>query len=605
MSMERKTSLVWKYFLQQPVPNQYKCRICQNILRIKHKSAFSLKRHLAAKHPACISSSLQKETKEHRQEQREQSSGSVPQTTVSSIRQDLLHGLNASSSSKKANLDKKLLYLFCNHTLPFHLVEEPDFIDLIKSLCPTYILPSKKQLSNTMLDLEYEKKFAKIQNNIRKASTVSLTSDGWSNINNNCFFALTAHYIDKDECELRSFLLECSNFYNTPTAQDISEWLLSVMKKFDIEDKVICVVTDNAKNIANAVNCLQLENIPCFVHTLNFAITDAMNVTIKDTIDKVKRIVTYYKRNSNATVTLQEFQRHYNHVENEILLDTPTQWNSTYSMIERFCDNKAPINSSLGVLGVDFELIETDWIIMKEAVDVLQVFDSVTQEISAEKHVTIAKMKVIVTLLIGKLKARNLTKMTKEVGKLVECLLNNLSKRFSYLSRSTIALATILDPRFKKKGFRSADEFDQAVTLLLTEMDKLDEKMQFSSEEDVKDPLELVEVTASDEMSIWDEFDTAQFPKASHTRLSTKKELDNYLATPLLHRTADPIDWWNLEKQNFPTLFQIMMRTLCIPASTVPCERFFSEAGDMETKIRNMSTSSKIAKMLFIKHNIE
>ncbi|XP_058121973.1 E3 SUMO-protein ligase ZBED1 [Anopheles coustani] len=608
MSMDRKTCYVWKFFLQQAVPNQYKCKICQKILSVKHKSSFSLKRHLAAKHPTsqCTTSSLLKETTDQRQDQEERSGSSVAQTTVSSIlsRRDFLHGLNPLSSSTKTSLDKKLLYLFCNHTLSFDLVEAPDFKALIKTLCPKYNLPTKKKLSNEMLDLAYEEQFAKILNNISKASTVSLTSDGWTNINNDCFFALTAHYIDKDECKLRSFLLECSNFYDRTTAQAISEWLQSVMKKFDIEDKVVCVVTDNAKNIASAVSFLQLENMPCFAHTLNFAITDAINISIKDTIDKVKKIITYYKRNSSATVTLQEFQRHHTHAENDFFLDGPTQWNSTYSMIERFFENKAPINSSLNVLGVNSELIEKDWIIMKEAVDVLHIFESVTQEISAEKHVTISKMKVIVTLLIGKLKARNLTNMTNEVGNLVECLLNNLSKRFSYLSRNTVSLATILDPRFKKKGFGSTEEFDQAVTLLLTEMDKLDAEIQMNFDEDVKDPLELVEVTARDETSIWDDFDTNQIPKVIlHTRLSTKKELDNYLAAPLLHRTDDPIEWWNMEKHNLPILYQIMMRTLCIPASAVACERVFSKAGDIETKIRNTLTTSKIGKMLFIKHN--
>ena len=106
--------------------------------------------------------------------------------------------------------------------------------------------------------------------------------------------------------------------------------------------------------------------------------------------------------------------------------------------------------------------------------------------------------------------------------------------------------------------------------------------------------------------SIWNEFDKdTKDQVVLHARSSSKIELDNYLAEPNIHRKDDPLEWWKLEKYKYPTRYKIMLRTLCIPASSVPCERVFSKAGDVETSKRNRLTSSKLGKILFIKHNQE
>ena len=78
------------------------------------------------------------------------------------------------------------------------------------------------------------------------------------------------------------------------------------------------------------------------------------------------------------------------------------------------------------------------------------MFDSVTQEISAEKN-TLSKMIVLVRLLTSKLKSYELVNMCEEVKKLPGKLLNNLCDRYRYLSKDVIAHAAILDPRLKKR----------------------------------------------------------------------------------------------------------------------------------------------------------
>ncbi|CAF1131043.1 unnamed protein product [Brachionus calyciflorus] len=66
----------------------------------------------------------------------------------------------------------------------------------------------------------------------------------------------------------------------------------------------------------------------------------------------------------------------------------------------------------------------------------------------------------------------------------------------------------------------------------------------------------------------------------------------------------DPIEFWKLNKKNFPLLFRIFKRLLCIPATSVPSEELFSKSGytiwDRRCKIK----PEKVNKMMVIYGNL-
>lgn len=171
----------------------------------------------------------------------------------------------------------------------------------------------------------------------------------------------------------------------------------------------------------------------------------------------------------------------------------------------------------------------------------------------------------------------------------------------NFIDNNLVNQATVLDPRFKHKGFRDDKQFKSCCKSILEEMDALNSK-NISIE-----TAELTEVTKEniDETeSIWAEYDDEEDPKAVIIgRSSNEQELDSYLAEPLCRRADDPLDWWKLQKNKYPTLYEVMLQKLCIPASSVPCERVFSKAGEIETSKRNRLSSNKFQKILFIKQN--
>ena len=80
--------------------------------------------------------------------------------------------------------------------------------------------------------------------------------------------------------------------------------------------------------------------------------------------------------------------------------------------------------------------------------------------------------------------------------------------------------------------------------------------------------------------------------------------LDN-IKTPQALPETDPLQWWIDHKSRFPTVFKIARKYLNIPATSVPSERLFSDAGNQITNDRNRLKPESVNELLFIKRNNE
>lgn len=106
--------------------------------------------------------------------------------------------------------------------------------------------------------------------------------------------------------------------------------------------------------------------------------------------------------------------------------------------------------------------------------------------------------------------------------------------------------------------------------------------------------------------SLWAEFDESvkKFSGELNPQIAGIIELDKYLGEPLLPRQMDPLIWWNDRKAVYPLLYELMLRRLCVPATSVPCERVFSKAGYTLNEKRTRMKSSKLAMIVFLNENL-
>lgn len=156
-------------------------------------------------------------------------------------------------------------------------------------------------------------------------------------------------------------------------------------------------------------------------------------------------------------------------------------------------------------------------------------------------------------------------------------------------------LASLLDPRSKTMYGWPIDLQETAKSLLKAEYEKFKE----------------LEVEPIDEFynqqSNQNTFISKIFgPPESH--LSSNNEINNYLdnihVSPA-HSNMDPFQWWRDNEKKFPILFRIARRYLGIPATSVPSERLFSDAGNQISSERNRLKADTVSELLFLKRNME
>ncbi len=121
------------------------------------------------------------------------------------------------------------------------------------------------------------KKYRKSVKNLKKLKTlIALTTDIWTCRQTKGFVTVTAHFISHD-FNFRSVVLETVITTKNHAAQNIAEELTHVCSKWEILDKVFCVVTDDAANMSSAIkNIMNLSHLPCFAHTLNLVVQDSV-----------------------------------------------------------------------------------------------------------------------------------------------------------------------------------------------------------------------------------------------------------------------------------------------------------------------------------------
>lgn len=303
--------------------------MCKGSISIKAGSTNNLHRHIKTKHPtvqmtqvSVASSSVPTTASDGGTSASTSTSGITTTATVSSntavSASRPIVGVQASLSqymtkalgqSKQKTLDEELAKLIALDYQPLSIVEDKGFRSFTNALNPSYILPSRKTLSKSLIPQLYDKTRAALQERIDKASAVSLTTDCWTSIATCSYMSITCHFVE--DYKMFSCLLDCFQFTERHTADNLADELLRIAREWQVTDKVVACVSDNASNITLAIRKTGWLNVPCLAHNLNLIVKDGLK-KIKPTQEKVKAIVEYFHRSTLAAEKLRATQRQMN-----------------------------------------------------------------------------------------------------------------------------------------------------------------------------------------------------------------------------------------------------------------------------------------------------
>lgn len=103
-------------------------------------------------------------------------------------------------------------------------------------------------------------------------------------------------------------------------------------------------------------------------------------------------------------------------------------------------------------------------------------------------------------------------------------------------------------------------------------------------------------------VSIWDEYDNeiGKITRPENKTVAGIREVDKYLNEEYLDRKIDSLQWWHERRHTYPHLYAYILKRFCIVASSLPCERVFSGAGQIITQRRKLLKPNKVSTLLFM-----
>lgn len=513
----------------------------------------------------------------------------------------------------KKEIDQSLLKLFTKDYQPFKIVEDKGFKDFVKMLNPNYTLPNRHSISKEYIPASYEKCMNEMKALVLKeAEYVCLTTDCWTSRNNESFMAITIHFVDSNFL-LKSVLISCSSFNESHTSINLSEQIKKSIEEWNLEGKIELAVSDNASNIKNALSLLKLKHLGCFAHTLNLVVQSALTLE-NDLIDKVKTIVTYFRKSTVANNKLRTYQ--INNGINEpkkLLQDVQTRWNATYYMLNRFIELEDSIRGTMGLLDKAPQSLNSDeWSLIKELCIVLRPFEEATKAVSGESYMTASIVIVLAQGLLNTCKKILTMEFNKRTHIIIEKLIDNMENRdvWKNVDKSkTLCRCTFLDPRFKNIPFSNNPTLSETtkndVIEKISNIIYLERSNQTNYGEDQDQPQYISVDTTSNALSIWDTIDTsvAKLTPSGTSKSRAIIEVQRYLEDGMLNRNLDPLKWWKDHKYNYPFLHILAKKTLCCLGTSVPCERIFSKAGLILNDRRCRLKNDKVEMLLFLNYN--
>lgn len=303
-------------------------------------------------------------------------------------------------------------------------------------------------------------------------------------------------------------------------------------------------------------------------------------------------------------------QREIKKPELKLIKYIEIKWNSAYYMIKRLILVREELTLAISQLpNAPCNITADEYIFLNELVKLLDPFDICSTAISGEGYVTISLIIPLIkglSLKIVEFENENFTEAARNVIQHMKTSINDKLKPFE--SRSACIIATLLNPHFKKVGFKTDTDVERAISYVQKEYSSYlssIQNMKASAAESTatgESSLEHDPVTSKKSKldSLLSFIDVHQNNAIHSVTADAIIDVRQYLAKPLLSRTNSPIEYWTFNENN---LKHVALKYLCIPGSSTPAERIFSKAGQIITERRNHLSSKHINALLFLNVN--
>ena len=486
---------------------------------------------------------------------------------------------------------------------PVSVIEGTGFVNLVATLDPTYQVPSRKHIMKVLHDMNDDVK-VHLQAELESVENVALTTDHWTSRAIDSYLGLTAHFITQD-WELVAHVLTTKEVRERHTAVNVADDLQAVVDDWNLAPKVAGITTDNARNMVAALAQLPWIRVSCFAHTLQLAVKEGLKVpAVVEILARCRKIVGHFKHSCVASRALEAAQVRLGLHQHHLVQEVSTRWNSSYAMLSRIAEQQTAISA---VLAESTRAVDRDMILssgevaqVECAMAVLKPLAQATEMLGGEKMPSLSVVQPMLTAL----KRKHLKVSVVEPNMALDMKQAIASSNDEHFSdddqRRVMLIASCLDPRFCRLKFLPSKERAD----VYTELARIANQCNNSKSEE--EQVLIAKKPKVDSLLDYRE-SSGESNGSSPADVCDKveREISQYKAEEEIGSTADPLMWRKLNHHRLPTLSCLAKKFLCIPATSVPSERLFSNAGTIVDRRRCSLDPNNVDCLLFLHSNLK
>ncbi|XP_029164695.1 zinc finger BED domain-containing protein 1-like [Nylanderia fulva] len=490
----------------------------------------------------------------------------------------ILERKSSSNDDHYAKITDTILYFMCIHYQSYNIIQCEKFKHLIKELMPHYKIPDEDAIIRK-LDEKYDKESKIFKKTLNETLHVTISIDSWSEVASfESFLSVTVHFIASETRKLKSKNIEMIKLSEQHSVNCIVLALENILLNWCIDiDKVAAVVTNDESNIVKAAKKIfhQDKHIICFAHTINLVAENFVKnyESLSNIINKARLVVKFIKNSNDNKLHCCQVDSGISKTKlKNLVLDVNNKWDSMFYMLEGFVELWNDINNVLFREGLTPEMpTEAEVIVLKDFVDLLKPLAFIARECLTENYLIISKVMPLINCAINEY--LNMELKTELSKKLKESILTDLQRSFEHIEfTDSIAIATILDPRFKNLHFQNKKAENNAIYKLYEMIRKLS-RLSHESNTEQKEI----------KYNLWTHHEVLA--------LKHEDELSSYLTSKVSSKNDDPLEKWESMKTQYPSLYTIAQKYFSIVSISVPSERLFSKT---MIQSRNQLTEPKI-----------
>ncbi|XP_072523493.1 E3 SUMO-protein ligase ZBED1-like isoform X2 [Salminus brasiliensis] len=441
---------------------------------------------------------------------------------------------------------------------PLSLVEEEGFQRFVKALHPHSDISLSASLIRAELLHMYEQMRLKVQQEVSHAKDLVLSAEVWSSSKEASYLTVTCHFINKN-WELTSYMLETAHLLGEHTPDNVHQQLLRISTEWEIMEKVQVVVI-NKEGMKKANPAVKWTYMPCFGHTLNKVVREAMDhPDWIGLLRKCRRIVAFFHQNSAAPRNVQ-------------LTQSPgVDWLPMLSMLDNISNQWPSISSVFMAKQMEnIWLNEREREMLNRAVSALKVIRETVGEMGESGYSSASNIIPLCDALRSSL-AQAQNNVAQRLAERCDHHIGSIRQNLWF------TISTALDPRFKSSVLKNSDE--KAV------------KAQIKGQ-----MLKLARGAAS-----------RGYSRGGHGGEMNSEDfiLQMYSKEKDMSRSQNPLQFW-ATREEFKQLAEVAHKYLTVVSTAVPVERITQqEKSQLFLNRRNGLELENVSMMLFLNSNRE